>query len=48
MMKKIDLEKINKEIEDMPIITQIRKEFYKTLIKERYEKILKYSYNKLM
>lgn len=48
MMEKIDLDKINQEIEDMPIITQIRKKFYKTLIKERYEKILKYSYNKLM
>lgn len=48
MMEKIDLAKINQEIEDMPIITQIRKKFYKTLIKERYEKILKYSYSKLM
>lgn len=43
----IDINKINKIIEETPMISDIRKEFYKKIIKERYEKILKYSYDKL-
>ncbi len=44
---KIDLEKINKIIEETPFISDVRKEFYKKIIQMRYEKILKYSYDKL-
>ena len=44
---KIDLESVNKIIEETPFISDIRKEFYKKIIQMRYEKILKYSYEKL-
>ena len=43
----IDIEKINKIIEETPYISNIRKEFYKKIINLRYEKIIKYSYQKL-
>lgn len=45
---KIDLEKINKIVDDTPFISNIRKEFYKKILKLRYEKILKPSYDKLI
>ena len=48
MMKMIDMNKINELIDNMPIITDVRKEFYKTLLNKRYEIILKNSYEKLM
>lgn len=44
---KINLDEINQLIDSIPTITPIHKEFYKTMIKERYHKILKYSYDKL-
>ena len=44
---KIDLENVNKIIEETPFISDIRKEFYKKIIQMRYEKILKCSYEKL-
>lgn len=47
MFPKIDLEKINKIIDETPFISNVRKDFYKKIIKMRYEKILKYSYEKL-
>ena len=47
LVPKIDLEKINKIIEETPFISNIRKEFYKKIIQMRYEKILRYSYEKL-
>ena len=43
----IDIEKINKIIEETPYISNIRKEFYKKIMNLRYEKIIKYSYQKL-
>ena len=43
----IDIEKINKIIEETPYISNIRKEFYKKIRNLRYEKIIKYSYQKL-
>lgn len=43
----IDIEKINKIIEETPYISNIRKEFYKKIINLRYEKIIKCSYQKL-
>ena len=43
----IDIEKINKIIEETPYISNIRKEFYKKIINLRYEKIIKYGYQKL-
>lgn len=47
IVNKIDMNKIEEEIDNMPIITDIRKKFYKSLLKGRYEIILKKSYNKL-
>ncbi len=44
---KIDIEKINKIIDETPFISNIRKDFYKKILKMRYEKILKFSYEKL-
>ena len=43
----IDLNKIYELIDDIDIISDIHKLFYKTMIKNRYEKIIKYSYLKL-
>lgn len=44
---KIDLDKINKLIDETPFISKIRKEFYKKILHLRYEKILKYSFDLL-
>ena len=44
---RIDLNKINKIIDDTPLISDIRREFYRKMIKVRYEKILKYSYENM-
>ena len=47
IFEKINIEEINKIIEQTPFISDIRKEFYKKIINMRYEKILKNSYEKL-
>ena len=48
LFPKIDLEKINSIIDDTPFISNIRKEFYKKILKLRYDEILKVNYNKLV
>jgi len=48
IMLLIDLEKINKIIDETMEISAIRKEFYKKILEERYDKILKYAHEKLM
>ena len=45
--ERIDFEKINKLIDLIDCISEKRKEFYKTILKQRYEKILLESYKKL-
>lgn len=45
---KINMEKIYKIIEETPYITDIRKKFYKEILKLRYEKILEFNYLKLI
>ena len=45
---KIKMEDIYSLIDDINIISDIHKEFYKIMLKNRYEKILKYSYDKLV
>lgn len=45
---RIDLKKINSLIDNTSFISETRKEFYKLMIKERYNKIIKYSYDLLM
>ena len=44
----IDLKEIFSLVDDIPIISDIHKCFYKTMIQSRYEKILQTSYRKLM
>ena len=44
---KIDLKVINQIIDDTPYISDIQKNFYKIILKERKEKILDYSIKKL-
>ena len=43
----IDINKINKIIDETPYITDLRKSFYKKIIIYRYEKILKIAFEKL-
>lgn len=45
--ERVDLNKINKLIDSIGDISDLRREFYKTILKERFEKILLGSYNKL-
>ncbi len=44
----IDLEKIFNLIDEISVISEGHKKFYKTMIENRYRKIIKYSYEKLM
>lgn len=44
---KINIEKIIQIVDETPYISEIRKEFYKTILQRRYEKILEYSFHKL-
>ena len=44
---KVDLNKINDLIDSLNI-TKVHKDFYKLMIEERFNKIIKYSYNKLI
>lgn len=43
----VELENINSIVDNMLVITDIRKEFYKKMINIRYKKILKFSLDKL-
>ena len=45
--ERVDLNKINKLIDSIECISDMRREFYKTILKQRFEKILLESYNKL-
>ena len=46
-MRVIDLESINRIIDEMEEISELRKQFYKIMLQQRYEKILMYSYRML-
>ena len=48
IVERMDLEKIYTLIDSVEFISDTRKAFYKTIIKERYEKILLVSYKKLV
>lgn len=47
MVPKMDMEKICRIVDETPYITELQKRFYKTMLKERKEKILDFSLNKL-
>lgn len=47
VLPKIDLDKIYKIVEETPFISDLQKEFYKTMLRERKERILDFSYQKL-
>ena len=44
---KIDLKKIESIIEETPFISELQKKFYKTILKERFERIIEPSFKKL-
>ena len=44
---RINIEEINLLIDDIECLSDLEKTFYKTIIKERKERILDYSVNKL-
>ena len=41
------MNKIYKTVDETPFISDLQKEFYKTLLRERKERILDFSYQKL-
>lgn len=45
--QKIDMERIENLIGETPLITDVQKAFYRHILRERYEKIIKTSYDKL-
>ena len=47
IVPRIDLERINRIIDEIEGISELRKQFYKTMLQQRYEKILMYSYRML-
>ena len=47
IVPRIDLERINKIIDEIEEISELRKQFYKTMLQQRYEKILMHSYRML-
>lgn len=47
IVPKIDMKKINQIIDETPFLSELQKAFYKTMLKERKERILDFSYQKL-
>ena len=47
IVPRIDLERINRIIDEIEEISELRKQFYKIMLQQRYEKILMYSYRML-
>ncbi len=48
IVEKIDFDRINELIDSIEKISEKRREFYKTILRQRYEKILLKSYNELI
>lgn len=48
IVERIDFDKINKLIDSIENVSEKRREFYKTILEQRYEKILLKSYNELV
>ena len=47
ILPRIDMNKIYRIVDETPFISDLQKEFYKTMLKERKERILDFSYQKL-
>lgn len=47
MVSKINMDKINKIIDETPFLTELQKQFYKIMLEKRKERILDYSLNEL-
>ena len=47
ILPKIDMKKIYKIVDETPFISDLQKEFYKTMLRERKERIFDFSYQKL-
>ena len=47
ILPKIDIEMICKIVDETPFISDLQKKFYKTMLRERKERILDFSYQKL-
>ena len=47
ILPRIDMNKIYKIVDETPFISDLQKEFYKTMLRERKEQILDFSYQKL-
>lgn len=48
ILPKIDLDKIYTIVEETPFISDLQKDFYNTMLRERKERILDFSYQKLL
>ena len=48
IVPKIDMEKIDKIVDETPFLSGLQISFYKTMLKERKERILDFSYQKLL
>lgn len=48
IVPKTDMEKINKIVDETPFLSELQISFYKTMLKERKERILDFSYQKLL
>ena len=48
ILPKINIDSISMIIDETPFITQLQKDFYKTILVERKKRILDFSYNKLI
>ena len=47
ILPRIDLNKVDKIVDKTPFISDLQRKFYKTLLRERKERILDFSYQKL-
>lgn len=47
LVPRIDMKRIGELIEETPVISDLQKIFYKTMLSERKERILDFSYRKL-
>lgn len=43
-----DMKKINEIVDETPFLSELQISFYKTMLKERKERILDFSYQKLL